>query len=618
MFTLRLIGGLLSGLLIVQEKWPKWLVSYMPTYWHLTVLYCLPFMSTAMFLLTQGSTEWTVNIAMTIILLLIVVDWVTGLILGLIGVILGFLFYKWVVGDIQLALDFSTTYLLVYQGIFGILIGLLFARRKQQRFDQLATDHQILTITKQEDKEALLEAFKEKVRLLRALRHAGIQDLSLVVKLVKELRTQGKETFKEALPLNSILQQLEKTVTPMAVALERIENRATDYLRLDIKPIAIDKLLEAVQEHLPNQQLHYKIHTEHLQITCDPTKLIKTLVHGITALQADKEAHRPVYIGLQDTKLAYPIHSLGKNYAKQIPALGFSLTLESHIPPLEVSYKAQMNGSSLSIPENMQELLLVTNQRTIRAHYGYTNIDLNQKTNYDTYLYVLPVDLSEIRPRDMNDPSMELGISLVRADDTYTGAKEQEQDFLAAVQQKSQANLESIKIALEVIKWYHGSKNRHSGEPFYLHPLAVAQIVLEYNQDEATILGALLHDTVEDTAMLLENIDMMFGPEVVKIVDGVTHFESLKDSFYKIKLSTHENILMLLKLEDKRALYVKIADRMHNLRTIEGHRSQVKKQQIAEETLQFFVPLAQALGLEQAVTELQARSAKILNISDQR
>jgi (p)ppGpp synthase/HD superfamily hydrolase len=148
--------------------------------------------------------------------------------------------------------------------------------------------------------------------------------------------------------------------------------------------------------------------------------------------------------------------------------------------------------------------------------------------------------------------------------------------------------------------------------------LAVAQIVLEYNQDEATILGALLHDTVEDTAMLLENIDMMFGPEVVKIVDGVTHFESLKDSFYKIKLSTHENILMLLKLEDKRALYVKIADRMHNLRTIEGHRSQVKKQQIAEETLQFFVPLAQALGLEQAVTELQARSAKILNISDQR
>jgi (p)ppGpp synthase/HD superfamily hydrolase len=129
-------------------------------------------------------------------------------------------------------------------------------------------------------------------------------------------------------------------------------------------------------------------------------------------------------------------------------------------------------------------------------------------------------------------------------------------------------------------------------------------------------MGDLLY-LDNDTAMLLENIDMMFGPDVVKIVDGVTHFESIKESFYKIKLSIHENILMLLETEDKRALYVKIADRMHNIRTIESHRSHAKKKQIAEETLQFFVPLAQALALEQAVAELKARSAKILNISDQ-
>ncbi len=162
-----------------------------------------------------------------------------------------------------------------------------------------------------------------------------------------------------------------------------------------------------------------------------------------------------------------------------------------------------------------------------------------------------------------------------------------------------------IKTALEAIKWYHGPVKRHSGEPFYLHPLAVAQIVLDYNQEEATVLGALLHDTVEDTPMLLENIDTLFGPEVARIVDGVTHLESNKDTTYKVKLTNHENVLSLLEVKDRRALYVKLADRMHNMRTIQGHSSYIKQKQIAEETLQFFVPLAERLGLQKAAEELK-------------
>ena len=122
--------------------------------------------------------------------------------------------------------------------------------------------------------------------------------------------------------------------------------------------------------------------------------------------------------------------------------------------------------------------------------------------------------------------------------------------------------------ALEVIKWYHGPKHRHSGEPFYLHPLTVAQIVLDYNTDEATILGALLHDTVEDTPMLLENVEMLFNKEVAQLVDGVRHLASNKATFYKVQLSSQENIRQLLEVEDPRVLYVKLADRLHNMRTI--------------------------------------------------
>jgi len=251
-----------------------------------------------------------------------------------------------------------------------------------------------------------------------------------------------------------------------------------------------------------------------------------------------------------------------------------------------------------------------TQQRIIKAHYGYSS--LSDDTSKDTYLYVIPVRINEVRPKDMDKPDMELGAEIVRADDTYPGAQAQEKALLKAIQHRTTVNLDLVKTAIEMIKWYHGAEKRKSGEPFYLHPLAVAQIVLDYNQDEATVLGALLHDTVEDTPMLLENIETIFGREVASIVDGVTHLESNKDTFYKVTLSTHENLLMLLEAEDQRVLYVKLADRMHNIRTI-GAKSHKSQRKTAEETLQFFVPLAKQLGLQKAAEELKASSVQVLN-----
>jgi (p)ppGpp synthase/HD superfamily hydrolase len=207
---------------------------------------------------------------------------------------------------------------------------------------------------------------------------------------------------------------------------------------------------------------------------------------------------------------------------------------------------------------------------------------------------------------------MELGADLSRADDTYPGAQEQESVFLEAVEQRTQADLALVHKAMEMIKVLHGPVRRKSGEPFYLHPLAVAQIVLDYNQDEATMFGALLHDTVEDTPMLLENIEAMFGKEVAQIVDGVTHLESNQATFYKVQLSAHENIRKLLEVKDKRVLYIKIADRMHNMRTLEA-KPYESQHRTAEETLLFYVPLAEKLGLMEAAEELKRRSFEVLH-----
>ncbi len=617
MLYLRLIGGVLCVLLIVKEKWSSSLLPYMPTFWHFTVMYCLPFTSTLMLLLTGASIEWVVNIFGIIILLFVLLDWFTATIVGILGISLGFAFYKLVIGSFAISLSFTDKYLMIYQGIFGILIGLLFARRRQQRYDRLATDHQSLAVTEQETRQAHLETFKEKMRLLATLRSAQIQKLPEFVKELKEGRSQLQVDFPQATSLAHTLQDVESKLSTMALNLTKIDHRATDYLRLELKPIAIDQLLEQLQEQLPNRKVHYLEQTKHQQIVCDPTQLVKLLKYTMLALPNNSDTPQTAcYLGVQDSQLTYPMPSVNRtnDYIKHIPAVRFTITQQANdIPELAKSYTAEMSSSSLPNPTNAKELLLVENQRIIKAHYGYTNVDISKQTAYDYYSYVVPADLNEIRPKDMDNPAMELGAALVRANDQYPGAQKQEQEFLTAVEQKSSANIEHIKTALELIKWYHGARNRHSGEPYYLHPLAVAQIVLAWNQEEATIIGGLLHDTVEDTPMLLENIDMMFGPEVVNIVDSVTHLESFKNSFYRGKLNEDENMRMLLEATDKRALYVKIADRMHNMRTIEGHAKYEKQEKIAKETLYFFVPLAKALGIEQAAEELQDRSNRVLD-----
>lgn len=612
---LRLIGGVLCGLLIVEEKWPSALKRYLPNFWHLTVLYCLPFTSTIMFLLTHGSMEWMVNIMGIIILLFILVDWLSGLIIGLTGMVLGFFFYQLFIKELNFNLDFTATYLLIYQGIFGLLIGLIFARRRQLRYDQLATDNQLLVASEKETRQAHLETFIEKIRLIKTLKNANIQNLPIVVKGLRELRTQIKEAT--AASLEQTIRALESKVASVALALTSVDNRAIDYLRLETKPMTLAQLLEQLQQQLPNFTLHYIGKSQHHQVVGDPIQLVKLLKNTIVALPTPENLQqKDYYLTLEDTQLTYPLRMVSPSgdYVKPLPALRLTLSQQAdHVPDLAPSYAPEMSTSALPNPTNGRELLLTENQRIIKAHYGYTNVDVSKQTAYDYYLYVIPIDVTDIRPPDMNTPDKELGVALVRANDQYPGAQEQEQAFLRDVKQKSTANLENVKEALELIKWYHGAVSRRSGEPYYLHPLAVAHIVLDWNQEEATIIGGLLHDVVEDTPMLLENIDMMFGPEVVRVVDYVTHFESFKDSFYRGKLNDIENKRMLLEATDKRALYVKIADRLHNMRTIEGHQKEEKKKKISQETLDFFVPLAKSLSLEKAAKELLDISTQVLN-----
>lgn len=608
MLYIRLIGATLCGLLIVKDKWHQSLLPYLPTFWHFTLLYCIPFTSTVMFLLTQGSVEWLINVAITIMFLIVLVDWVSFLLLTVVGIALGFLFYTQVIGPLDIKLDFTTGYLLVYQGIFATLIGLLFARKRQQRTEQ---QQRTLQAREQASQVQLSQSTALQAKTLKTLEEASIQKLLQIVKDLQALPTDGEATDR--------LQATITTLVPIAFQLQGINVRATDYLRLEVKKLTIEQWLSQLVDQLREKNLGKNIHfiykTQHKVLICDPEHLTTLVIKSIASLQEQPEGFQDeekqsLLLGLEDTTLHYLLPDVAKGYIKKVKALRIVVTKEENFPALAPSYQPNLTISHITTSKTSQALEQLANERIVKAHYGYAEVAPN------TLCYVIPIDLQEVRPKDMDKSYMELGVAPVRANDHYKSdtidAQAQEQAFFEAVAQRSSASIGLVKTALELIKWYHGPVARYSGEPFYLHPLTVAQIVLDYSTDEPTILGALLHDTVEDTSILLKHIGTVFGEDTAAIVDTVTHLQSMGDSPYKIKLSGKENLKMLERIGNTRGLYVKLADRMHNMRTIDGHRTLAKQQQVAEETMQFYVSMAEQLGLVGAAAELKERSSRVL------
>ncbi len=158
----------------------------------------------------------------------------------------------------------------------------------------------------------------------------------------------------------------------------------------------------------------------------------------------------------------------------------------------------------------------------------------------------------------------------------------------------------------------HGKQKRASGDPYFSHPLEVAGILADYKFDSKTIITALLHDVVEDTEKNLKDIKSNFGNEISYLVDGVTKLSKLEGRTDKFKQAENFRKLLLATSKDIRVLLVKLADRLHNMRTIHYIKDSTKKKKIAHETLEIFAPLAERLGMQEIRAELDDLSFKII------
>ncbi|TKW67784.1 MAG: bifunctional (p)ppGpp synthetase/guanosine-3',5'-bis(diphosphate) 3'-pyrophosphohydrolase [Paracoccus denitrificans] len=187
------------------------------------------------------------------------------------------------------------------------------------------------------------------------------------------------------------------------------------------------------------------------------------------------------------------------------------------------------------------------------------------------------------------------------------------EDLLALIRNYNPRTDENlIRRAYDYGQRMHEGQFRHSGEPYFSHPVAVAAILTEMRLDDATLVTALLHDTIEDTRASWSDVSEMFGREIADLVDGVTKLTNLQLSGSHSKQAENFRKLFMAMTRDLRVILVKLADRLHNMRTIRAMRpeKQVKK---ARETMDIYAPLAGRMGMQWMREELEDLAFKVIN-----
>ncbi len=166
-------------------------------------------------------------------------------------------------------------------------------------------------------------------------------------------------------------------------------------------------------------------------------------------------------------------------------------------------------------------------------------------------------------------------------------------------------NADFIVRAVDFTVKYHGTQKRASGDPYFHHPIAVANILADMRLDKTTIITALLHDTVEDTEATLDDIKENFGEEISHLVDGVTKLTKIESQSDSQRQAENFRKFMLAMSDDIRVLIVKLADRLHNMRTLKYIKKPEKRARIAHETMEIYAVLAERIGMHNIKNELQ-------------
>ena len=467
--------------------------------------------------------------------------------------------------------------LFIFLLIISIILMLYFKHTHQQARQYVSQTN----FLKHHQQHTAAQLHKAEAHQERFFQQLDVDTIRETLKQVKEQLQQATQKV-EATP-KVVLQIWKATIEKLEATADylwQVIYTTRDHLPLHIATIHIDTLLHEISEEhtlsvtsTMKPPIILQKHTQKTALQCDKVK-IKQLIHSsISKLQTHNPNNHPITLIISDTQLGYTLQHMA-NYTKKIQALNITLTTQSKVPPINNLYMA----TSYPTPNAHTE-----NDKIIDAHYGYMAIAQHIHT------FVVPLDVTSIRPKAME----QLGKPLPIVPATPAKVEKLEKEFLRQLKIKTNIDLNLVHKAIAVIKTYHHHQKRQSGECFYTHPMQVACILLDYTQDQDTLITGLLHDTVEDTKLSLSQVKAQFNPTVSHLVSQLTNLE---DNLKKLQLSGYEQAIKLIQTNDPRVIKIKLADRLHNMRTI-GAMSKTKQRQKADETIYFYVPMAKKLNL---------------------
>ncbi|MBQ2258743.1 MAG: HD domain-containing protein, partial [Spirochaetales bacterium] len=200
--------------------------------------------------------------------------------------------------------------------------------------------------------------------------------------------------------------------------------------------------------------------------------------------------------------------------------------------------------------------------------------------------------------------------TIQKTDPDFIPNKDLVDRFVKKILRYSQDDTDKIAAAVVYAAKMHGDQKRKSGEPYLIHPIAVAEILIQIGMDADTVCAGLLHDTIEDTDTTEEKIATMFGKEVGHMVQAVTKISRITDDKSIQEAETIKKMFFAMS-KDLRVILIKLADKLHNMRTIEGLKPD-RKRAFAQDCLDIFAPIADSLGMSTIKSELEDLSLKAL------
>ncbi|MEM9738141.1 MAG: HD domain-containing protein [Bacteroidota bacterium] len=600
---LKIIGIVLCTGLLLQKQWPQSLKKYYNLFYYITLFYCLPFFNAFLLLQDINSSLLGLIFILHLILLTILVDWESFVMLAITGILLAVSLYILINGTAFPAFSFEAMWNIIFGTIFTLFVGLLFARRKQYLYQVQQQKQGYLVKEHEETQKILVQASQLHYKVAKGLQGEEIDITKKIENIADFLNKKGQE--------NADIRVAAKEISVVKNYLNELIYHYKDHMHLTVQKISLNALIGGLYQVAPAADIELdniivQLKTKQKSIQCDPEKVKQTLLNALKSVQKNNLSKSFIYLTITDVELGYQISGL-KNYMRKIEAIRFVITTEENQKFPDLLYIGDLETAE-NIPfTTSTDLPRLQNKRIIEAHYGFIEDALVMGIN--TLLFVLPVKVRAIRPTSMDKKKIPRRLVI-----SHPNASVVEKRLYKSIRLKCpNINLNKVQKAILVAKNYHAIQKRKSGEPFYFHPLAVAEILLNFIQEEEVIVAAILHDVVEDTAMGSSKLELMFGSVVSQLVHGVT---KLTKGRRQARLSNEDSILQLIREEDQRVLKIKLADRLHNMRTIHGHPDYYKRVRIAEETLQFFVPMAQKIGLLHIEEELKSLVFDILHYQD--